>query len=151
MNEKGEHHSFDDKPSIVSKNGFKWWHQNGQMHRENDKPAYVSKDEQKWYTHGKKHRVGAPAHKQYRPYTRDLISSHWYWEGKKSVKFHEQKNRITKVWDSGARTFSEKIGKELFDFLIIEEFPSENSRVFLCIVNGTQKVYCVVGRWMSQA
>ena len=31
LNDDGEYHSFDDKPSYINSGGDMWWHDNGQL------------------------------------------------------------------------------------------------------------------------
>ena len=46
----GEHHSFNDEPSVVYFNGTKCWHKNGHPHRGHGLPAciYVRGDVEYW-------------------------------------------------------------------------------------------------------
>ena len=43
-NDKGQPHSFDDKPAIVYDDGRKEWYRNGKKHRDNDLPAVIRGD-----------------------------------------------------------------------------------------------------------
>jgi hypothetical protein len=54
-------HSFNDKPAVVSKDGYKTWYKSGKLHRDNG-PAMIWKDQDFfWYKNGKKHRDNGPA------------------------------------------------------------------------------------------
>jgi len=58
-NEKGELHSYNDEPAVISADGDKWWYRNDKIHRDGDKPAIVMADgSEEWYKDGKRHREG---------------------------------------------------------------------------------------------
>ena len=65
-NDSGEHHSFNDKPSLVFKNKTTVWHKNGLMHRDNGMMAmecfcvHCTKS-WVWAENGKIHRISGPA------------------------------------------------------------------------------------------
>jgi len=50
-------HRDDDLPSVIYKDGSKYWYKNGQLHRDNDLPAAIYHDgSQSWYKNNKLHR-----------------------------------------------------------------------------------------------
>lgn len=63
-NEVGELHSFNDKPAIITKDGYKYWYKNGRRHRDNDLPAVVDNKNndykacgyKEWWIDGIRHR-----------------------------------------------------------------------------------------------
>jgi len=67
LNDKGEMHSFDDKPAVERVDGRKEWYKEGKRHRLNG-PAIELINRYKtlfgykmWYKEGKLHRIGGPA------------------------------------------------------------------------------------------
>ena len=56
-NIEGEHHSFNDRPAVISPCGTKYWCKNDNIHRDNDKPAIICPNGTKyWYKNGVFHR-----------------------------------------------------------------------------------------------
>ena len=52
-NEKGQHHSSNDKPAIIYSSGSKYWCKNGILHRDNDRPAVIySNGRKEWWVNG---------------------------------------------------------------------------------------------------
>lgn len=79
--EQEYHHSFNDEPSVVGKNGSKWWHKNGLIHRDNDLPAIIYSDGDKdYYKDGIRHRTNGPA----REWPKENVKIWWY-KGKKII------------------------------------------------------------------
>lgn len=150
VDEDGRHHSFNDKPSIISKNGSKWWHQHGELHRDNDEPAQITKKSKTWFKWGQMHRVGKPAYIEYEKDKKTIKTCNWYWENQQAIKFHAHKNNIEERWENGQRVISYKLNQKMITLVIIQEFQYEKEKAFLCLLNGSAKVYCAVGHWKSQ-
>jgi len=75
-NDKGEPHSFNDKPAVEWDNWIKEWCKEGRTHRDNG-PAVECVDGYKaWYKEGKRHRIDGPA------IERSDGTKYWYYEGK---------------------------------------------------------------------
>jgi len=53
-------HSLNDRPALVSRDGYMCWYRNGELHRADDKPAEISVIGKYlgWYIDGYLHRVG---------------------------------------------------------------------------------------------
>jgi len=76
LNDKGELHSFNDKPAVEYSTGTKKWYKDGKRHRL-DGPAVEYNDGYKaWYKEGKRHRLDGPAIEWNNGY------KIWYEEGK---------------------------------------------------------------------
>jgi len=61
LNENGKLHSFNDEPSIITKSGTKYWHDNGIIHR-NIGPAIETKEGYKFfYKNGRCHNENGPS------------------------------------------------------------------------------------------
>jgi len=60
FNDKGELHSFNDKPANDYYNGDKYWYKNGKRHRI-DGPAITCNGNKWYYKEGKRHRLDGPA------------------------------------------------------------------------------------------
>jgi len=72
LNEKGERHSFNDKPAIdYYYNGDKYWYKEGKIYRRenNDGTKF-------WYKDGDLHRIDGPAAEL------NYGIKYWYYEGK---------------------------------------------------------------------
>jgi len=76
LNDKGQIHSFNDKPAIEYDNGDKFWYKKDKIHRI-DRPAIEFDNGDKfWYKEGKRHRLDGPAEDY------EDRSKMWYKEGK---------------------------------------------------------------------
>ena len=63
IDKNNKHHSFDDKPARLYRDGSLLWYKKGLMHRIGG-PAYISKKDKirEWYVDGRPHREDGPAH-----------------------------------------------------------------------------------------
>jgi len=61
LNDEGELHSFDDKPSVIYNDGNKVWHKNGKHHRVGGPAIERINGDKFWYKEGKIHRLDGPA------------------------------------------------------------------------------------------
>lgn len=50
-----------DTPTIITKEGHKYWHLNGKRHRQNGPAVECSNGYKAWYLNGLKHREDGPA------------------------------------------------------------------------------------------
>lgn len=150
VDSNGEHHSFNDKPAIITSNGVKKWYNHGVKHRSGDKPAQVSKSINCWYKDGKMHRLGAPAQIRIDPKTKKIITTDWYWEGVQAIRIHTNKNQVSRLWHDGKKSFMYNMRKGSFSIIIIERYEWNNQEAFLCLVNGIKKTYFMGGYWKSQ-
>ena len=94
-NEKGQLHSYNDKPAIIYSNGAKHWYKNGKIHRDNDKPAVICADGTKqWYRNGKYHRDNdKPATIYYDG------AKEWYKNGLR----HRDNDKPAVIWSDGMK------------------------------------------------
>lgn len=51
-NERGNLHSYNDKPAVSYSDGTKYWYYDGVLHRENGPAIVYSNDEVSFYYHG---------------------------------------------------------------------------------------------------
>jgi len=60
LDENGQLHSFDGKPSLVLADGQQIWHEHGVISRKNS-PAVISNEVEGWWENGLPHKDGGPA------------------------------------------------------------------------------------------
>jgi len=75
-NNRGELHSFDDKPAVVYDNGDKWWYKEGKLHRVGGPAVDWTNGAKGWYKEGYFHRIDGPACEC------SDGSEEWFYEGK---------------------------------------------------------------------
>ncbi len=92
----GQYHSYDNKPSLISKNDEQYWHKEGKLHRDDDKPAIIySNGILCWCKNGKYHRDNdLPAVIHPNGYAK------WYIDGKLIKICHNYKPRIKSARNS---------------------------------------------------
>jgi len=76
LNDKGELHSYNDKPALEFRNGTNYWYKEGKYHRLDGPAVEYSNGDKWWYKEGKRHRIDGPAIEW------DNGSKKWYYEGK---------------------------------------------------------------------
>lgn len=150
VDDDGKHHSFDDKPAVVTANGTKKWYAHGRKHRDGGLPAQTSKTTERWYVNGKLHRIGAPAQITKFSSTGKVMSADWFFDGVQAIRIHSNKNQVSDVWKSGKRHFVYFFRKKPINLVIIERYEWEDQEVFLCLADGQQKIYFMGGYWKSQ-
>lgn len=87
-NEAGELHSFNDQPSVITKDGTKYWHQYGELHRGNDLPAITEANGyEAYFNYGKLHRGNNL------PAIKDVCGLRWYYYKDGVEYFPENKDQ----------------------------------------------------------
>ena len=82
----GKQHRLDG-PAVILNSGDKVWYKNGEIHRE-DGPAVIWYDgDEEWWQHGKKHRLDGPA-------VVHLYGNKGYWINDKELNTKEIENWI---------------------------------------------------------
>ena len=76
----GRHHSYNDMPAVVYRNGSKYWFKNGIAHRDVG-PAMMSTRGKFWYVNGMLHRMDGPAI-EYSDHHVTVHNRRWYLGGR---------------------------------------------------------------------
>jgi len=107
LNDKGELHSFNDKPAVEWNDGDKEWYKEGKLHR-TDRPAVMfDKICESWFKKGFRHRLDGPAIKWVHGNEDYYIEDIRYTKKEFEKKVNELKMKTVKL-DDRVETYNDK-------------------------------------------